>query len=132
MSVQRTRTQQLRAPLTTLGYPKSTQCNFNSCSFNCWLDYSSLTFNLFFILILFDEIAKPSKCLIFSCIETCEVFSRLIQKRADFVYPSAVSWVTFQCIFSHTSVSNVIKLETCSSSQKYYSLLFISGYLANQ
>ena len=41
MRVQRTRTKQLRAPLTTtLRYPKSTQCNFNSCSFNCWLDYS--------------------------------------------------------------------------------------------
>ena len=26
---------------TTLGHPKSTQCNFNSCSFNCWLDYSN-------------------------------------------------------------------------------------------
>ena len=32
MRVQRTHTNQLRAPLTTrLGYPKSTQCNFNSC-----------------------------------------------------------------------------------------------------
>ena len=41
MRVQRTRTKQLRAPLTTtLGHPKSTQCNFNSCSFYCWLDYS--------------------------------------------------------------------------------------------
>ena len=35
MRVQCTRTQQLRAPLTTtLGHPHSTQCNFNSCSFN--------------------------------------------------------------------------------------------------
>ena len=41
MREQRTHTKQLRAPLTTTpGYPKSTQCNFNSCSFNCWLDYS--------------------------------------------------------------------------------------------
>ena len=41
ISVQRTRTKQLRAPLTTmLGHPKSTQCNFNSCSFNYWLDYN--------------------------------------------------------------------------------------------
>ena len=41
MRVHRTHTKQLRAPLTTtLGYPTSTQCNFNSCSFNCWLDYS--------------------------------------------------------------------------------------------
>ena len=36
----RTRTKQLRAPLTTmLGHPKSTQCNFNSCSFNYKSDY---------------------------------------------------------------------------------------------
>ena len=42
MSVQRTRPQQLCAPLTTtLGNPKSMQCNLNSCSFNCWLDYIS-------------------------------------------------------------------------------------------
>ena len=42
MRVQRTRTKQVRAPLTTtLGHPKSTQCNFNSCSFNYKSDYSS-------------------------------------------------------------------------------------------
>ena len=40
MHVQRARTKQLRAPLTTtLGHPKSTQCNFNSCPFNNQLDY---------------------------------------------------------------------------------------------
>ena len=40
MHVQRTRTQHLRAPLTrTLGHPKSTQCNFNSFSFNYKSDY---------------------------------------------------------------------------------------------
>ena len=40
MRVQRTHTKQLRAPLTTtLGHPKSTQCNFNSCSFNYKSDY---------------------------------------------------------------------------------------------
>ena len=42
MRVQRTCTKQLRAPLTTtLRHPKSTRCNFNSCSFNCWLDYNN-------------------------------------------------------------------------------------------
>ena len=41
MCVQRTRTQQLHAPsTTTLGHPKSTPCNFNSCSFNYKSDYS--------------------------------------------------------------------------------------------
>ena len=40
MRVQRTRTK--HAPLTTtLGHPKSTQCNFNSCSFNYKSDYSN-------------------------------------------------------------------------------------------
>ena len=34
MCVQRTRTKQLHAPLTTLRHPKSMQCNFNSWSFN--------------------------------------------------------------------------------------------------
>ena len=38
---QRTRTQKIRAPLTTtLGHPKSMQCNFNSCSFNYKSDYN--------------------------------------------------------------------------------------------
>ena len=42
MSVQRTHTKQLHAPLTTtLGHPKSTQCNFNSCSFNYKSVYST-------------------------------------------------------------------------------------------
>ena len=42
MSVQRTRTKQWHAPLTTtLGHPKSMQCNFNSCSFNYKSDYTS-------------------------------------------------------------------------------------------
>ena len=41
MRVQRTRTKQLRALLTTtLGHPKSMQCNFNSCSFNYKSDYN--------------------------------------------------------------------------------------------
>ena len=42
--VQRTcTTKQLCAPLTTtLGHPKSMQCNFNSCSFNYKSDYSKL------------------------------------------------------------------------------------------
>ena len=41
MRVQRARTKQLRAPLTTmLGHPKCMQCNFNSCSFNYKSDYS--------------------------------------------------------------------------------------------
>ena len=41
MRVQRTRTTQLRALLTTtLGHPKSTQCNFNSCLFNYKSAYS--------------------------------------------------------------------------------------------
>ena len=41
MRVQRTRTKQLRTPLTTtLGHPKSMQCNFNSCSFNYKSNYS--------------------------------------------------------------------------------------------
>ena len=45
MRVQGTRTKQLRAPLTTtLGHPKSTQCNFNSCSFNYKSDYSNKNF----------------------------------------------------------------------------------------
>ena len=52
MRVQRTRTQPLRAPLTTmLGHPKSTQCNFNSCSFNYKSDYSSDSFLLDHITI---------------------------------------------------------------------------------
>ena len=44
MRVQRTCTKQLRAPLiysTTLGHQTSTQYNFNSCSFNYLLDYST-------------------------------------------------------------------------------------------
>ena len=40
MRVQCTRTKQLRAPLTTtLGHPKSVQCNFNSFAFNYESDY---------------------------------------------------------------------------------------------
>ena len=42
MLVQRTRAKQLRAPLTTLGHPKSMQSNFNSCSFNYKSDYRSV------------------------------------------------------------------------------------------
>ena len=45
MRLQCTRTKQLRAPLTTtLGHPKSTQCNFNSCTFNYKSDYIIATF----------------------------------------------------------------------------------------
>ena len=52
MRVQRTRTKQLRAPLTTtLGHPKIMQRNFNSCSFNYKSDYKIVNFLFIYLFI---------------------------------------------------------------------------------
>ena len=65
MRVQRTRTKQLRAPLTTtLGHPKSIQCNFNSCSFNYKSVYSnSLGHHTDFLMCYTNSENKPVRSL---------------------------------------------------------------------
>ena len=66
MRVQRTRTKQLHAPLTTtLWYPENTQCNFNSCSFNSWLDY--IVLGLSWKFLLWWPIVSQKKLLRRSC-----------------------------------------------------------------
>ena len=64
---QRTHTKLLT---TTLGHPKSTQCNFNSCSFNCWLDYRynpgwSIQWKLILHCITYDSYTCLLKPIVF-------------------------------------------------------------------
>ena len=87
MRVQRTRTQPLRTPLTTtLGHPQSTQCNFNSCSFNYKSDYSTkfhepkifMYLNSYIVIhfacIWFLEFKVLAKSSNFILCQSCDIF----------------------------------------------------------
>ena len=108
MRVQRTRTKQLRAPLTTtLGHPKSMQCNFNSCSFNYKSYYSKAAISL-----TFDLLHCKAMAALFCCIPCCSLYLRTLSVTHGCLmaitlmshgYHMGVSWLSHWCLMAITS-----------------------------